>query len=56
MQRCVEEPDCLALNYSPYDKTCEMTSVLFGDTGIGAFQNSGGEYLEKVHPLIAQAL
>lgn len=56
MQECTKTSACLALNYQDNSKTCEMTSVILDDTGTETFQNTGGEYLEKVHPLIAQSL
>ena len=46
----------MALNYYPDTITCELTSLMLADTGIQTFSNSGGFYLEKVHPLIAQSL
>ena len=56
MQLCVDNPECLTLNYYPDNNSCEMSSLLLSDTGISTFQNTGGHYLEKVHPLIAQSL
>lgn len=46
----------MALNYYPDTLTCELTSLMLADTGIQTFSISGGFYLEKVHPLIAQGL
>ena len=56
MQLCMEDEHCMALNYYPDTITCELTSLILADTGIQTFSNSGGFYLEKVHPLIAQSL